>query len=219
VLFKKISNSDKWVILKQTENNPRNAVFWGRRVRMILNAQPQWLFLPLQKPEQPGVIGVPINEITNDLSDPILFRKALPIVESNYKKAPYSNDVFPVASSFFNSDEVLMEKRNMSFMKIILEKVEIKIALIYSDILGCSNTSTNLSVKILKKVGATVYLFGNGASGYQKDELFAQNGITLEHSSFTPTAYFQLTRDSFVLGLSVVDGLMNLGFDGVRKLI
>jgi hypothetical protein len=218
-LFKKISNSDKWVVLNHTENNPRDAAFWCRRVKMLLNSQPQWLSLPLQKPDQSGVIGIPINKIKFNLSDPKPFNKSLRSIESSYHKAPFFKETFPIVSSFFESNEVLMEKRNMAFMKIVLEKLDVKTEIIFSDTLECKSTSTDLLIEILKKMDASVYLCGNGASDYQKDELFAKNGIKLEYNNFEPREYTQINTNVFVPGLSVVDGLMNLGFDGVRKLI
>jgi hypothetical protein len=218
-LFKKINNSDVWVVLNHTENNPRDAAFWCRRVKMLLNGQSQWLSLPLQKPEQPGVIGVPINKIKYNLADPKLFSKALKSIESNYHMAPFFKDVFPLVLSFFESDEILMEKRNLDFIKSIMIGLKIKTKIVYSDTLGCSSSATELLIEILKKIDASGYLCGDGASGYQKDEMFQQNGIKLAYNNFSFQEYPQFSSSTFIPGLSIVDSLMNVGFDEVKKLI
>ena len=68
-------------------------------------------------------------------------------------------------------------------------------------------------------VGGNVYLCGGGAVGYQKDEVFESSGINLLYQNFLHPAYPQFTSNEFVSGLSVVDALMNLGFEGVQRLL
>jgi len=59
-----------------------------------------------------------------------------------------------------------------------------------------------------KKAGGDVYISGNGAKNYQKEEDFDKNGIRLMYSDFKNQPYPQL-YGKFISGLSVVDFLFN----------
>jgi hypothetical protein len=60
---------------------------------------------------------------------------------------------------------------------------------------------------------------GGGASGYLEDKAFAVVGVELRYQSFAHPIYTQHGEREFIPGLSVVDALMNLGFDGVSQLL
>lgn len=60
---------------------------------------------------------------------------------------------------------------------------------------------------------------GGGAGNYQEDEKFEQAGIKLIYRNFKHPVYPQFNSIEFVPGLSVIDSLMNVGIDGVKKLL
>ena len=62
--FNKIAKADDWILLDHVENNPRDTAFWPRRVPILVNGQPTWLSIPLFRPKEPGVIGMPIKDMT-----------------------------------------------------------------------------------------------------------------------------------------------------------
>ena len=71
-----------------------------------------------------------------------------------------------------------------------------------------------LLIDLCKKVSATKYITGTGATEYLDDAMFKANGIELEVVSFNPKPYPQLFGD-FVPNLSAVDFLFNKGVDGL----
>lgn len=218
-LFNKINKADLWVILDHTTNNPRDAAFWGRRVKILINGEGKWLSLPLKKPETPGVIGIPIYEMEFNDAEPKIYQEALRTVELNYKRAPFFKEVFPIVERFLLSPEMNMNKRNLSFIFHIMELLDIKTEFCYSSDMACQEKSTALLVEILQKKQGTAYLCGGGASGYQQDELFHAAGKEVIYNSFNHPVYNQKSSQEFVPGLSIIDALMNVGVVETKKLI
>jgi hypothetical protein len=218
--FNKIKKADAWVVLNHVKNNPRDAAFWCRRVQILVNGSPFWLSLPLEKPKDSNIIGVPINEIKYNINDYNSFKKALQTIEITYRRAPYFYDVFPIVEEFFVSDEIYMSKRNMKLICSLLNALDINTEIIYSDNLNCTSSSTELLIEILKKVDGSKYLCGNGAGSYQIDALFHENHLQLEYNNFTQTKYFQFnSKNKFIPGLSIIDAIMNIGFSGVKEIL
>lgn len=217
--FKKIDKADMWIVLDHTTNNPRDASFWGRRVKILIGGKGNWLSLPLLKPKVKGVIGIPIDEMEYNLAEAKLFRKAISSVENSYRRAPYYNDIIPLVHAHLSSQEPSMLKRNMSFIETVMGHLEINTKIVKSSEFKCTQSSTGMLVELLKSVGGAVYLCGDGASGYQDDALFAENGIRLEYNNFQHPTYTQYGASEFVPGLSIIDALMNIGFDGVKELL
>ena len=206
-------------ILDHTTNNPRDAAFWGRRVKILVNGEGKWLSLPLKKPETPGVIGIPIYEMEFNDAQPKVYQDALRTVELNYKKAPYFSESIPIVEAFLLSTEMNMSKRNLSFMFQMMDLFEMNTQLCYSSEMNCQENSTALLVEILQKKQGATYLCGGGAGGYQQDELFHQAGIKVSYNSFNHPVYPQLNSNAFVPGLSIIDALMNVGIAATKKLI
>jgi hypothetical protein len=217
--FNKIYKADAWVILDHTTNNPRDAAFWGRRVKILVNGDGKWLSLPLKKPDIPGLIGIPINKMEFNNNDRTVYQKALKTVEDNYINSPYFRETYPIVEEFLLSTEKNMCKRNLSFIFRMMEVLNIETEIIYSSELECNFKSTELLVEILQKVNGNTYLCGGGAVGYQKDELFGQAGIKLCYNNYKHPVYDQLGAKNFIPGLSIIDAIFSIGVDRVRSLI
>lgn len=217
--FNKINKADIWVILEHTKNNPRDAAFWGRRVKVMVNGEGKWLSLPLKRPEIPGLIGVPINEMEFNNGEHKLFMDAIRTIEISYKKSPFFKQIFPIVEEFLLSQELNMSKRNLTFIFQIMELLQIKTQVCYSSNMNCQENSTKLLVEILKKKQGNTYLCGGGASGYQQDELFNQAGIEVIYNNFNHPIYPQFNVKSFIPGLSIIDALMNVGIEETKELI
>jgi hypothetical protein len=218
-LFNKIDKADLWVILDHTTNNPRDAAFWGRRVKILVNGEGKWLSLPLKKPETSGVIGIPIYEMEFNDAQPKVYQDALRTIEMNYKRAAHYKEIFPIVETFLLSSEMNMSRRNLSFIFQMMELLEIITDTCYSSELYCQESATALLVEILKMKQGTNYLCGGGAGGYQQDELFHQAGIQLQYNNFIHPIYSQRSDQPFVPGLSIIDALMHVGIEATKKLI
>lgn len=216
--FNKISKADVFVVLNHVENNPRDSSFWGRRVKILANKTDFWFSIPLVKPPK-GIIGIPIKEMEINMNEKKNFKKSLSLIQQNYSKTPFFKDVFPIIENYFNSETENLCHRNMEFITIIMDKLKIDTEVIYSDQLNSKSKSTEMLIEILKKTNGTTYLCGGGADGYQEDELFNEANIKLEYNNFKHPVYNQLNTDEFIPGLSIVDLLMNEGFDNAIQIL
>jgi hypothetical protein len=91
--------------------------------------------------------------------------------------------------------------------------------MVRSSELNVNGAATDLLIATTKAVGGTAYLSGDGADGYQQDGRFAEEGLELQFQSFAPQPYPQIGSKEFVPGLSVLDALFNLGFEGTAALL
>ena len=83
----------------------------------------------------------------------------------------------------------------------------------------CIHDSTDLLIEIINKLNGTSYLCGNGAGGYQEDSKFEKADIKLQYQNFQHPVYNQFNTEGFIPGLSIIDPLMNIGYDGVKELL
>ncbi len=209
-LFNKIAKSDLWIVLDHVKNNPRQSAFWGRRVRVLVNGNPTWLSVPLTRPPQSGVIGVPIREMRFNEAEQKHLARCLKTVKIAYAKAKYFRQYIGLVEQYFEDSEPLLIYRNMRFIRAVMDILGMHAEIVESSSFNIRSHSTQLLVDLLIRVGAQKYLCGNGAAGYQDNEMFATNGIDLIHNTFRHPVYPQLRTTTFIPGLSIIDALFNV---------
>jgi len=215
--FSKIANSDCWIVLDHTSNNPKDSAFFSRRVKILVNGKEFWLSIPLVKDSTKEGKGVPLNQIKINTKNPKLFKKLQQTIEMSYKKAPYFKEYYYLVEDYFNNESDSLNIRNISFIKEVMKILEIDTKIVYSSDFNFNTKSNQLLVDLLKENSATTYLCGNGASGYQNDTFFTDNNIQLEYNSVKHPIYRQLRRDECVKGLSILDLLFNLKKEEIIK--
>jgi hypothetical protein len=109
---------------------------------------------------------------------------------------------------------------NLSAILYLARALGINVSkIVMASALKAEGSGTDLLVSITKNAGGTDYLCGGGASGYQEDEKFAAAGLDLIYQEFKHPRYEQVNSQEFVPGLSVIDALMNCGFERTAALI
>jgi len=212
--FSKINKADTFVVLDHVINE-YNGRQWYRRVNLATESGKYWLSISINKPSNTSFIPINRMEINKNIS----YHKALNKIRQIYLKAPYYNMTYPLIEKWFNSDESLLYKRNMDFIIDIMNILDIDTKLVSSSSLSINRKSNELLIEILKSQNADIYLCGDGAGGYQKDELFIAEGIEIEYNNFKIEEYYQIYTKEFQSGLSIVDALMNIGPKETKKLI
>ena len=218
--FRKVARSDVWIVLDHVTNNPRDAAFWGRRVRILVNGQPHWLSLTLGRPPEPGQVSMPIHEmivVPNPTTAPA---KLLRTLREAYARAPYFREHEWLVVEHLNDPDDNLMRRNMRFIERVLALLGASPRIVYSSALGPPTSSkTALLVDLLAVVGADTYLCGLGASGYQDESLFAETGIRLKYNRFSHPVYRQVGAGEFVEGLSILDALFNVPVAELASLV
>lgn len=213
--FDKLNRADCFVYLDHVKSF-RNRL-QTKRVKVIMGGTPQWLTIPVRRSS--GDEGmIPLSEMA--ISNEIPFAsKHLKTLQQNYGKSEFFEHVFPLVEAYYLSEEPLLVKRNRAFIEAVCEQLAISTQRMDSSALPCKEQSTDLLIEIVQQLKGTTYMTGGGAGGYQEDEKFEQAGIKLIYQDFCHPTYAQLNTKEFVPGLSIIDALMNCGFEGVKVLL
>jgi hypothetical protein len=213
--FSKMMRSDIFVFLDHTLNNPRTSIY-TKTVKIITNRSEFWLVIPLKNKKDQTFVRVRDMEIDNP---GLVAKKQLKTFDLNYRKAPYYGEVLPLLTEFYESSSCLITERNINFICKIAGLLGIAPVFVRSSELNHSGQSTEMLISLIKELGGSTYLSGDGAEGYQQEYLYLENKIDLKFSNFQHPVYPQFSSDTFFKGLSIIDPLMNLGFEGTKRLL
>lgn len=214
--FNKIAICDEFIVLDHVLNNPKDGS-WTRRVRIMIGGEPNWITIPLVKPT--NEVFIPIKEMRIKLDDKKFIKKIKQSISINYSKAKYFKEIYPIVENYFSDIDDYIALRNIKFINSICERLGIEKKITFSSALNCNGKATELLIEICKKVDAKTYICGGGAIEYQQDEKFAQNQIHLEFQNFNHPQYIQFNSNTFTPGLSIIDALMNCGFEKVKDFL
>lgn len=213
--FDKIARSDVFIFLDDVQFSKTGGT-WSNRVKMLLAGEPHWVTAPIRR----AFHGVaPINEI--EWADEQPWRaKLLKTMAANYAKAPHYRETMAWLEPLIMQPEDNLARYNMAVIRAIAERIGLRHDhCVTSSSLGGQGQASELLIDLTSKVGGNCYLCGGGAGGYQEDEAFGEAGLELRYQRFAHPVYTQAGEREFVPGLSIVDALMNLGFEGGRKLM
>lgn len=214
--FDKICKSDIFVFLDNVEYSKSSKTMstWGNRVAVEVQSKKHWISCPVKREKGIQII----SDVVINNNDNIWRKKLIKTIEYNYSKADYFNDVMPFVYRLLMTEEDYLADYNVYVIREISNRLGINRNFIRHKELYTQKHSTELLIEITKMVGCDTYICGGGASGYQDDSLFEIEGLELEYQNFTHPVYAQL-GESFLPGLSIVDVLFNIGFDGTMDLI
>jgi WbqC-like protein len=212
--FDKIRRSDVFVVMDNAQFSKTGGT-WSNRVQMIVNGEPAWITVPIVRAYH-GLRTVREMRI----NDQQPWRdKVLRTVEHSYRRAPHFGDVYPVLGELVRHPTSELAEYNLTAIQTLCRALQLDTPLVLGSSLQADGHATDLLISMVRAAGGNAYLAGGGASGYQEDEKFREAGLELAHQLFHHPTYPQLNTDGFKPGLSIVDALMNCGFDGVRDLL
>ena len=156
--------------------------------------------------------GYKINEVRT--KDELGWKKEhLKRIRINYLKAPFFNEIYGDFESILLSDYDNLSELNIGLIKFIANKLGIETEYVVASSLHLNTRSEEKVIDICTKLSADIYLSGTGAKAYQKEENFLDRGIKLEYSKSKPFEFKQLWGDPFQSNVSILDFLMNYGYD------
>jgi hypothetical protein len=153
------------------------------------------------------------------ISDQVNWRKKIiNTLQTSYGKAPFFKDVFEFVKEtiFFPTSKVAEFNINTIYKFAIHFNIDTSKVIMGSS-LQVEGSSTDLLIAMVKAVGGTAYMCGGGAKGYQEDDKFPKSGLGLVYQNFRHPVYKQVNTKEFIPGLSIIDCLMNMGFDWVKN--
>lgn len=213
--FDKIALSDVFIFLDDVQFSKTGGT-WSNRVKLLLAEEPRWVTAPIRRAFH-GVVS--INQIEWSAEQPWR-AKLLKTLSVNYSKKPFFRETMAWLEPLILLPEGNLARYNMAVIRAIADQIGLRHDhCVTSSSLCGQGQASELLIDLTHKVGGDCYLCGGGASGYQEDEAFASAGVELRYQSFAHPIYTQHGGREFIPGLSIVDALMNLGFEGVGKIL
>jgi hypothetical protein len=213
--FDKIARADIFVILDNVQF-PKKGGTWSNRVQMVVNGKASWVTMPIIRSFHGNRN---INETQIDNAIPWR-ENLLKTIQNNYARAPFFKQVVPLFTDLVNNPTDSLAEYNKAAVGVLARSVNLDTSkLVVGSTLKTEGAATDLLISLIRAVGGTAYLAGGGAGGYQEDDKFATAGIELIYQNFVHPVYTQFNTAEFVPGLSIIDAIMNVGFDGVKNIL
>ena len=213
--FDKIIRADIFILLDNVQF-PKTGGTWSNRVRIVVNGQAAWVTMPIVRAYH-GVRKINEMKINNVTS---WRANLLKTIQMNYARTPFFNTAFPLITELVDNATNSLADYNINIIKALADALHLDVhKFILGSNLNVDGDGTDLLIMLTKAVGGAGYLCGGGAGGYQVDENFAKAGIELIYQDFKHPVYSQINTKEFISGLSILDALMNCGFEGTQHLI
>jgi hypothetical protein len=213
--FDKIAKSDIFIFLDSVQF-PKTGGVWCNRVKLLISGKARWITAAINR----NYHGIrQINEM-RFFSEIPWRKKLLKIIENEYTKHPFYNEVITIIEPLLLSSEENIAEYNVYAISEIAKVLGLDTTkLRRSSACSVIGTSNQLLCELTRAVDGSVYLCGGGAEGYQDDAFFSTQGVSLKYQNFQHPVYPQRGQTIFTPGLSVIDAAMNVGWQGVRKML
>lgn len=214
--FQKIAQADVFVFMDDVAypKSGNSMGSWTNRVKLLIQQQPTWVGCRVVR--EHGIQK--IKDTLLDDKQPWR-EKIIKTIEYSYKKAPCFHEVMPWLRQMILRQEDNLAAYNIANIEEVTARLGLKAMFARQSDLKTTQKATDLLIEITQAVGGTAYLCGGGASGYQEDDKFEPAQIELIYQNFQHPVYFQQGNLSFFPGMSIIDALMNRGFEQTRSLL
>lgn len=209
--FYKIAVADAFIFLDDVQFSKGSYI---NRVGILANGASRWLTVPVSTH-----LGDPINRVT--AAKDSWAQSHLDTLRGFYSGLPEYNRVWRDLKAILGDapkSDIAASNRH------IIECIAAELGLLCTFV-ASSDMDTGDAAGDDRLIGLTqaishqgVYLSGRGGAKYQDEDKFTSAGLGFRYVDFTHPTYRQ-EAPSFVPGLSVVDALFHLGWEGTAELI
>ncbi len=209
--FRKMALADTFVFLNDVQYSKNGYI---NRVQILHAGRPRWLTVPVSARlgEAIGAVGV---------ADPNWARSHLGSLRNFYAGAPAFKSVWPGIQALYRDlPPGGLAVINEALIRRVCDGLALRMAFRHASEFdtGAAAADDRL-IEIVRAIDPSgQYLSGRGGASYQDPEKFRAAGIGLAYTDFRHPEYAQQT-DAFVPGLSILDAIFHLGWDGTRALI
>ena len=202
----KISRADRFVFLDDVQLKKNE---FQNRNRLLIAGQPRWLTVPVS-----FRFGDTLRETRIAETGPWR-QKMLRTVIYNYAAAPFFAEYRAGLERLINGRWDSLSSLNAATVRWLMECFGLCTQTVSSSELGSFDTDpTGRLIAICRRLGADVYLSGEGGRSYLDLAAFSAAGIRIEFQDFRHPVYSQRTLKAgaeFVPRLSALDALFNCG--------
>lgn len=198
--FEKISHAQTYVVLDNVQFI-RDGFIHRTRIR----TKEGWIWLTIPCHFK-FTDGPSIKDIRIDYTQKWV-HKHLMAIRSNYAKAPFFNEYFPVLENLYNQKWEFVADFNIAIIEFVLENLGITIPVVRASTLSVEGRSTDLLLAICRQYDAKTYLAGPSGRKYMEVEKFDAAGIAVDFHHFHHPEYSQVWP-GFQPLMSIIDLFM-----------
>ena len=200
--FDFINSVDIFVIYDDIQCS--NGRSWRNRNQVKTKTGLRWLTVPINKKE-----GMLIDEVLIDRST-LWENKHRRLLKESLGSAPHFKDAMDIWAEGIALEHFTISQLNIRLIQLICNYLEITTPIVMSRDYHLTGAKTDRLINLIKKIGGTTYLSGPTAKAYLDENLFRENGISLEYKTYDYLSYPQLGGD-FVGNVTVLDLIANMG--------
>lgn len=216
--FHKIAQVDEMIFFDSVAIS--NGKTWTSRCKILLHGTEHWLSLPIHKAGRGGqrICDVELIDFTQN------WHKTLTTIRHAYHRAPFFDDVFPFLVSLKSEKFHFLADFNCFFIESVVhhlgfDHVRFLRSSSKPELMNTSDLKTDYVVKTCVAFNIENYLSGKGNSvQFLELEKFEKANISIDFQDFTHPIYTQpQTGGQFIKGLSILDMLMQLGWEATSE--
>ncbi len=212
-LLHKIAKSNVYMVMDDVQLS--DSAYQNRNIFLTSNGKVKYLTISV---DRKGYLNKKFRELL--IADDEWRQQHRNFILNNYRKHPGFSEVMPKLDLFFESDYETLCEAVVASMRLTMSMFDINTQVIFQSQMEYDEKSRkgDLVIDLIKASGADVYLSGRGAREYLDETKFNQS-MRLEYDIFNHPVYEQKGASDFVLGLSSLDALFNLGITGAKHLL
>jgi len=200
--FDKMDQADAFCYLDNVQYKKNE---WQNRNRIKTAQEWQWLTVPVQFRFPQKIIEVTLNKTVK------WQKKHIQALMTNYKKARYFDDYFPILESALKQDFEAISDVNIHMITLIREILGINSKpVVRASELSLSDDPTGRLIDICKYFDGSAYLAGQDGAKYMDMFQFSKSGIEVVAQEFRHPEYPQCFGD-FQSHMSIIDLIFNCG--------
>lgn len=216
--FAKMAKADLFVFLDAVQFPRSSRGTWINRVKVLVDGRSKWITCPIDRKK-----GVRQINACERIDIEFWSRKITAIIEHSYKKTPFFSSIFPAICDMIASTEIKIADYNIGNLTALKRMLGLKTKCMRQSEMKSSDVfqtrGSERLVAICRELDAETYLAGDGASEYERPEIYMRAGIKLKNNHFISQPYDQIASRDFIPGLSILDALFNIGLEATQKII
>ena len=211
--FYKIYLSDAFIILDDVQMQKTGSNYTNRSAILNVNGSTNFLTIPVPRPTGTQLI----RDVR--IIDESWRKKFSGTIQANYSRAAFYKKNRDLIIDLINRESSSLNDFNQTIIFEIFTQLKIgPREFSSSSSHSLNSSSTERLVDLVKAVNGNTYLSGNGGVNYQDEEIYTQNNIELSYVNYPSFNYDQIGSPVFVTGLSIIDAIFNIDYEGIREI-
>ena len=189
---------------------------WGNRNKILpAGGQAVWLTVPVAREHS----SIKLNNIRIDV-DPRWRRKHSQTLKQAYGRHPYFSELDELRNIIENGTQTVLADLNCDLLCVAARRCKFRAQITRSSILGVEGRRSERLERICQKLNCDSYVSTPGAKEYLEEDSFGLNSqLQIEYMSIDFPHYPQNNSPVHVPQMSFVDAIVNVGWDGLARIL